>query len=77
MERNKFLKKIKNKFECNKLILYVYSNFFFVSFYYIRTKKIKNMKILRNFDYILFSFTFSMMKLNIIKSFSLVFFLFS
>ena len=54
MEEKKVLKKIKYKFEHNKLIFYVYSNSFYLFLFiiYIKTKKLKIYKILRNFDYV-------------------------
>ena len=62
-------------FKLNKLILFVlFKLISFVSLYYIRTKKLKNMK---NFDYILFSFIFFTVKRNIRKLFPVVFFFFS
>ena len=43
--RKKNLVEIKNRFKLNKLILYVlFKLILFVSLYYIRTKKFKNMK---------------------------------
>ena len=64
--------KLKNRFKINKLIIYVlFKLILFVSLYYLRTKKFKNMKI---FDYICFSFIFSTVEPNMIKSFSLSFF---
>ena len=54
MEGKKVLRKIKYKFKHNKLILYVYLNSFylFLSIIYIRKKKLKICKILRNVDYV-------------------------
>ena len=44
MEGKRVLKKIKNRFKLNKLILYVlFKLVLFVSPSYIRTKKFKNM----------------------------------
>ena len=62
-KENKILIKIKNKFKLNKLTLstILFKVILFVSFYYIKTKKFK---ILRKFDYILFSFISSTVKSN-------------
>ena len=49
----------KRRFKVNLLTLYVYANSFYLFLfiiYYTKTKKFKNMKNLRNFDYIGFSF---------------------
>ena len=52
-EGKKFFRKIKLMFKLKRLILYVYSNSFYLFlFYYIRIKNFKICKILRNFDYI-------------------------
>ena len=56
-------RKIKNRIELNKLILYVNLNTFYLF----------SCKILRNFDYILFSFLFFRVKPNIRKSFYLIY----
>ena len=54
MEGNKILRKIKNRFKFNKLILYVYTNSFYLFLSIIPgLKNIKICKILRNFNYIL------------------------
>ena len=63
--------KIKNKVKLNKLILYIDSNSFFLFLFVTQSlRKLKICKILKNIDYILFSFIFSMMKPNMKKSFS-------
>ena len=59
--------KIKNRFNLNKVFLYVYSNSFNLFIHYIKNKKFKTCKILRNsiiFDLILYFFT---MKSNMRK----------
>ena len=62
-------KKIKNRFKLNKLILYVLLKLIlFVYLYYIKTKKFKKKcKVLKNFDYIWFSFIFSNVESNMRK----------
>ena len=78
MEGNKIWRKIKNRFKLKKLILYVYSNSFYLFISIIQgLRNLKIYKVLMNFDYILFSFIFSMVKPNMRKSFSLGFFCFS
>ena len=42
MEGKNIKRKIKNRFKFKKLILYVYLNSFYLLFYYLRTKKFKN-----------------------------------
>ena len=42
-EENKEEKLEEKRFKLNKLIIYVYSNSFYLFLYYIRTKKFKNM----------------------------------
>ena len=68
MKRKKILKKIKIRFKVHRLILYVYLNLFFL--YYRWTNKLKIRKILIIFSF----FIFSSIKLNMRKSFFLIFF---
>ena len=68
-------------FKLNKSIIYVYSNSFDLFLYiyiymYKRTQKLKRCKLLKNFDYILFDFIFSIVKSNMRKTILLVFFFF-
>ena len=62
-------------FKFKKLIIYVYSNSFYLFFFV--TKELRNLKIYKsfmNFDYILFSFIFYTVKSNIRKLFFKIYF---
>ena len=67
-------KNVKKKIRKINLILYVYSNaFYLLIFYYIRTKKFTNMKNFKEFLLYLIFFILSTVKLNMRNSFSLCF----
>ena len=67
MKEKKFWIEIKNRFNLNKIFLYVYSNSFNLFIHYIKNKKFKTCKILRNSNYILFYFIFFTIKSNMRK----------